>query len=90
MIVKRIEGAQMDLSAPENWDEAAAGKCVGLPIRIESHGGVDFMVSAWEPSPTELEALNAGAPIHLFVSGPMHPVVALEVGPPAPTVLALQ
>lgn len=38
------------------------------------------MVTAWFPTPDELVAINAGAPIHLTVVGTGHPPVMLGVG----------
>ncbi|WP_280987445.1 hypothetical protein [Georhizobium profundi] len=39
------------------------------------------MVTAWQPTPDELERLNAGASVHLRVLGVAHPPVMVEVGP---------
>lgn len=36
-------------------------------------------VSAWFPTPAELEALNKGAPVYLFIYGQSHPPVMLGV-----------
>ena len=58
----------------------------GLPLRDiiinDSVTGPDTpaMVTAWFPTPDELKALNAGAPIHLTVVGRGHPRVMLGVG----------
>jgi len=58
----------------------------GLPLRDElindSVTGPDTpcMVTAWFPTPDELVAINAGAPIHLRVVGIGHPPVMLGVG----------
>ena len=58
----------------------------GLPIRDEVHNdsvtgpGTPVMVTAWFPTPDELAALNAGAPIHLTVVGTGHPPVMMGVG----------
>lgn len=40
------------------------------------------MVTAWIPSPDELAALAAGAPIYLNIVGIAHPPVRLSVGEP--------
>ena len=42
--------------------------------------GEGVMSSAWEPTPDELQRLNAGATIYLHIMGTQHPPVALEVG----------
>ena len=58
----------------------------GLPLRDETINdsvtgpGTPCMVTAWMPTPDELAALNAGAPIHLRVIGTQHPPVMLSVG----------
>jgi hypothetical protein len=39
----------------------------------------NFMVSAWEPTPQEIEALKNGASLQLWVRGTIHPVVAVVV-----------
>lgn len=81
MEIKRIEGATRTFGAPHDWDAAAQGKCYGLPVRDVVADGVPYMVSAWEPSPQELKALLAGETLKLWISGTVHPVVALTVGP---------
>jgi hypothetical protein len=59
---------------------------LGLPIRDEvitcSVGGegTPCMVTAWFPTPDEIERINAGAPIHLRIVGTGHPPVMLNVG----------
>lgn len=40
------------------------------------------MVSAWQPTPAELEALNAGATVYVHIQGELHPPIKVEVGPP--------
>ncbi len=79
MIIKRIANATRDLGAPPDWDGRDL-KCGVLPIRDVPTEAGSFMVSAWEPSPAELAALNAGESIKLWVRGSTHPVVALTVG----------
>jgi len=58
---------------------------MGLPIRdetlnVEGMGLVNQMVSAWLPTPKELEALNAGAPVHVSIWGNSPPPMIVEVG----------
>jgi hypothetical protein len=59
---------------------------LGLPVRDESiDTKVDgpqtpSMVTAWHPTPKELEALNAGAPVHVRILGTAHPPIMVEVG----------
>lgn len=79
MLIRRIENATRNLGAPPDWD-GDISKCNVLPIRdvMTDHG--PFMVSCWEPTPDELEAINAGASIQLWIAGTGHPVVSLMAG----------
>lgn len=96
MIINRIEGANLDLGAPKNWDPEKDGPCYSLPVRTfaipADEQGERFkmvMRSSWQPTPTELDALIAGAPIYLDVHAMVdgHPPVALTVGPaPEPVI----
>lgn len=81
MIIGRIQGATRVLGKPIDWDqEHPDTSCGSLPILDvgPEHGG-PFMVSAWFPSPEEVERLRAGQPIYLSVYGSVHPPVALWV-----------
>lgn len=78
MLIREIEGATRRLGAPANWDHEKA-KCSVLPIADVTTESGPFMVSAWAPTAEELAALNAGAPVHLWIQGTSHPVVALSV-----------
>lgn len=80
MLVERIIGMTRHLCKPRDWDEKENGRCGGLPIRDELINGVPTMVSAWSPTPEELARLNAGAMVHLYVCGQVHPPVAINVG----------
>jgi len=80
MLPARIEGSTRTLGKPANWDDQQNGKCAGLAIRDEMHGGLPYMVSAYTPTPEEIEALKAGASIHLYINGVVHPPVMLTVG----------
>lgn len=59
---------------------------MGLPLRDEpincTVNGPDTpsMVTAWLPTPKELEALNKGAPVHVRILGTMHPPIMVTVG----------
>ncbi len=74
MIPKRIRGTTRVLGQPKDWDESKDGKCAGLAVRIEPRGDGVQCVSAWEPTPTELQILNAGGHVILTVVGGQPPV----------------
>lgn len=79
MIIKMIEGSTRQFGAPKDWD-GDLSKCNVLPILDVDTPQGWFMVSAWEPSPAELKALQEGQTVKLWVQGMAHPVVALTVG----------
>lgn len=74
MLIQRIAGATRVLGQSQGY--------LGLPVRDEilQPGDIPCMVTAWEPSPEELERLNSGAPVYLRVMGVAHPPVKIEVG----------
>jgi hypothetical protein len=84
MIPARISGCTRALGAPVGWTPETSGPCSGLPIRDEAEGGVPCMTSAWEPTPAELAALNAGGKVYLRVRGTGHPPVSLYALYPQP------
>lgn len=51
----------------------------GLPIRDETVDGVNMMHSAWEPTPDEIERINAGAKIIVSVIGTSPQPILLTV-----------
>lgn len=59
---------------------------MGLPIRDElincSVNGPEtpVMVTAWFPTPDELAALNAGAPVHVRILGQVPPPMFVMTG----------
>lgn len=59
---------------------------IGLPIRDERINAkvvgenTPCMTTAWFPTPMELAALNAGAPVHVQIIGTEHPPIMVEVG----------
>ena len=70
------------------------GKCQGykgLPLRdeiLDCGPGIEhspIMISAWIPTPAEVERIAQGAPVYLKVLGTAHPPVLLEVGNPPET-----
>lgn len=81
MLIARIPNATRTLGKQQGY--------LGLPLRDEVRNTtVDgpttpVMVTAWEPTPDELERINAGEKIHLCILGTEHPPVMLEVPWPA-------
>lgn len=59
---------------------------MGLPLRDDTINctvggeGTPCMTTAWHPTPKELAALNAGAPVHVRIIGTAHPPIMVEVG----------
>jgi hypothetical protein len=56
-----------------------------LPVRDEVvnctvNGVSPSMVTEWKPTPEELAAILAGAPIQVRISGTQHPPIMLGVG----------
>lgn len=73
MIPLRIEHADAVMKAPPGCPEVR-----DLHVRIEGN----CCVSRWEPTPRELEMLNAGGSVELWVMGGQPPVL-LTVRPHA-------
>lgn len=74
MIPMHIAGATHYLGSPKGWEPEKDGSCCHLAVRV-----VDGNVweSAWEPTPAELAALNAGGSVLLRVVGGQPPVMLL-------------
>lgn len=78
MQIGRIHGATRVIGKSQGY--------MGLPLRDETIkctvNGPDTpsMVTAWLPTPKELEALNAGAAVHVRVLGTVHPPMMVDVG----------
>jgi hypothetical protein len=75
VIPARIPNATHRLGAPKGWDESRDGPCFGLDVIIQDGRAT----SCWEPTPEELERLQAGAKIYLTIVGGQPPVM-LHVG----------
>lgn len=82
MIPARIEGATHSLGAPAGWTPETSGPCGSLSVRALVMGDLPVMESAWEPTPDELAALNAGQKVTLRIVGQSHPPVWVYVGAP--------
>lgn len=82
MLTKRIAGANAYPGAPKGWNPEKDGSCGHLAVRMfqREDQTVAYCESAWEPTPKELEMLNAGGQIVLRVVGWQVPV-ALYVEP---------
>lgn len=92
MIIGKIEGATRTLGKSQGYtglpirDEA---KNLGdLPHMLHYNGSnkvdgdnVPSMVTAWHPTPDEVERISKGATIYLHLVGIAHPPVMLEIGP---------
>jgi hypothetical protein len=80
MQIGRIQGATRELGKGQGY--------IGLPLRDViincTVGGpsTPAMETAWLPTPDEIAAIVAGAPIILRVIGTAHPPVMLTVGDP--------
>jgi len=78
MQIGRITGATRVIGKTQGY--------MGLPLRDEpincSVNGPDTasMVTAWLPTPKELEDLNAGAPVHVRILGAVHPPIMVTTG----------
>lgn len=81
VISGHIEGANCTLGPPASWDKVSDGNCSSLAILAEpTESGALVMSSVWFPTPEELVAIAAGAPVKLWVYGSGHPPVMLGVG----------
>lgn len=75
MIPGHINGANARLGAPNGMND-----CIGLFVRVDQHqSGAALLSSVWHPTPDELAAIVAGAPILLTIYGSNHPPVQLGV-----------
>lgn len=80
MLIGRIEGATRYLGAPVDWKPDEAGTCGHLAIAdVPAADGGNWQVSAWMPTPKEIEAIAAGEPVYLYIYGRSHPVVGMGV-----------
>lgn len=77
MQIGHIEGSTRTIGKSQGY--------LGLPIRDELieckvSGNTKCMVSAWFPTPKELEDLRNGAAIHIRILGDSHPPIMVSVG----------
>lgn len=69
-------GQDRVLEAPEGYDHENLGECGALAVAFVDGG----CLSVWKPTPEELEMLNSGGGVTLWVAGPQ-PVVAMGTVP---------
>lgn len=75
MLPKAIEGTTRRIGKSQGY--------LGLCVKDTSlENGTPVMLTAWEPTPADLVALNAGGTVYLWVLGTAHPPVMLTVEPP--------
>ena len=79
MIPMRIANATHHMGAPKGWEPEKDGNCCHLAVRVVDG---NIYQSAWEPTPAELAALNAGGSIVLSIVGGQPPVMlSVEAAP---------
>lgn len=66
------------LGAPKGWDQKEL-PCDALPVTVCEFAGFPAVASYWTPTREELDHMNAGKPVVLFVLGQTMPPVALGV-----------
>jgi hypothetical protein len=80
MQIGMVEGATRILGKSQGY--------LGLPVRDEllncsvNGEGTPAMTTAWFPTPDEIAAIVAGAPVHVRILGTAHPPIMVEVGAP--------
>lgn len=74
MKIVRINNFTRDLGAPHEWPQENVS-CDSLPIIDTELNAIPFMVSFWKPTKEELEYLNSGGSVQLWIAGREHPVV---------------
>ncbi len=67
------------LGAPKNWDQSGELPCGALPVTQGEHDGMPVRISFWMPTAEEIQALQAGGMVRLWVYGAFHPAVAMDV-----------
>jgi hypothetical protein len=79
MQIGRIEGSTRIIGKSQGY--------MGLPIRDDAVNcsvngdNTPTMTTAWLPTPAEMNALNAGAAVHVTIVGVAHPPIIVGVGP---------
>lgn len=79
MLFGRIDGATRTIGEAQGYQGLAIRDDI---VNCEVNGpSTAMMTTAWVPTPQELEALNAGASIHVMILGTAHPPIMVGVGP---------
>jgi hypothetical protein len=66
---------------PQGWTDE---QCIDLPVwkgqvPIDDKGNTDHtIISCWQPSKEDIEAINAGKPIYMYVTAMAQPPVSLS------------
>lgn len=75
MIIAMIEGWHRVCGKAQGY--------LGLPVRdMVTHDGYPVMVTAWTPTPAEIEAINNGANINVIQVGVSPQPLRVEIGIP--------
>jgi hypothetical protein len=72
MMINVIENCTRHIDCLDNY--------LSLPLQNKIMNDVPQIMTSWQPTPTELAQLAAGAPIYLIMRGIAHPPVLLIVG----------
>lgn len=73
-----INGATRRMGPPPGVSDK---ECATLHIADVTTAAGNMMVSAWFPSPAEVERMQRGQPVYLCIYGESHPMVSLVVEP---------
>lgn len=96
MLKRVIDGWNAAPGAPASWNPEKDGQCGALPIRVHppealqagpNRAAVQWVESAWEPTPREMTAIMLGRSIILRIIGWQPPVALYVDEQPAPGAL---
>jgi len=71
MLINAIEGATRRIGKSQGYI---------MPFKDHTIEGIPAMTTSWQPTPAEIEAIVAGAPIHVTLLGSAHPPIMLAMG----------
>lgn len=78
----RIAGANIALKEPAGWNAQTQGRVLTLHVRKQNTNAGPTLTSAWFPTLEEIEAMRAGAPVHVCIVSTAHPPMSVSVGDP--------